>query len=113
MCVLSACMSVNYPSTQTPQEEARSPGLELEAVLSHLVGTGSGTLDSRLEEQQVLLAAEPSLQPYFGDSRSTLSHTQGLTHTRQAALTAQHLGSFLEVFSRVNLQYQFLGCSFA
>lgn len=50
-CVLGAVREVSYP-----------PGLEWQVVVSHHVDAGNRTRSGPLQEQ-VLLSAEPSLQP--------------------------------------------------
>lgn len=63
MC-LPACMhsAMRVQCIWRPEECVRSLELELQEVPSCLVGAGNQTLVC-LQEQQVILVAEPSLQP--------------------------------------------------
>lgn len=65
MDILLACMPVYNIDMQCPwrsEEEIRSPGIELPAGLSHLVGAGNLNPGPQ-QEQPMLLTAEPSPQP--------------------------------------------------
>lgn len=48
---------------QQTEEGTGSPGLELEMVVCHHMGSGNQTWAGPLQEQEVRLTSEPSLKP--------------------------------------------------